>query len=113
MPAVRGANGGHRLAGIALIHGDDAVGRSEVCDGIPWRAFPERHRRAHAARRDQQDREALAMLFIVQLDIVPFEDWHVYSSPVWFRFTRTQRSHVSHDASMLNHHSTPLLLKYA
>src|SRR5688572_11315503 len=82
VPAVSGANGRYRAAGIALIHGNDAIVWGELGNRIPWGAFPERHRRAHPARRNKQKWEALAMFFIVQFDIVPFEYRHVYFSPM-------------------------------
>src|SRR5882724_761155 len=83
MPTIRGANGGHRAAGIALIHRHHAIVGRQLLNGIPRGSFPERRRRAHPSRRDEQDREPRTMLFIVQLDIVPFEDRHVYSSLSW------------------------------
>jgi hypothetical protein len=79
VPTVCGADWGDGLAGIALVHRHHAIVRREVLNGVPRRIFPKRHRRAHPSWRDEQDRESLAMLFIVQLDIVPFEYWHVCS----------------------------------
>ena len=81
VPTVCGANGGHRLAGIALIHRNDAILWRQLLNGIPWGPFPERRRRAHPSRRDEQHRKSRAMLFVVQLDIIAFEYWHVCSHP--------------------------------
>jgi len=80
VPAIGRAYGSHRFAGIALIHGDDAIVGRELVDGIPWGSFPERHGRAHPSRRDEQDREARSVFLVVQLDIVTLEDRHRCSS---------------------------------
>src|SRR6266849_6483769 len=80
MPTVRSADGGDGLAGIALIHGNHAIVWRELFNGIPRGSFPEGHRRAHASRRDEQNGESRSMFFIIQLDIVSFEYWHVCAS---------------------------------
>jgi hypothetical protein len=80
MPTVRRSDGGHGLPGIALIHCNDAIVWRQLRNGIPRGSFPEGHRRAHASRRDEQNGESRSMLLIIQLDIVPFEYWHIYAS---------------------------------
>src|SRR5919109_1723961 len=80
MPTIRGANRGHRPAGVALIHRYHTIVWRELLNGVPRGSLPERRRRAHPPGRDEQDRESRAMLFVVQLDIVPFEDRHACSS---------------------------------
>src|ERR671924_1065779 len=80
MPTIPGANRGHRPAGVALIHRHYTIARRQLLNGIPRGSLPERRCRAHPSWRDEQDRESRAMLFVVQLDIVPFEDRHVCSS---------------------------------
>ena len=76
VPAVGGAYGSRRFAGIALVHGNDPIVRARAVDGIPWGPLPERRGRAHPSRRDEQEREARSVFLVVQLDIVTREDRH-------------------------------------
>src|SRR5262245_383853 len=80
MPTVRSTDRSHGLAGITLIHRNHAIAWCELRNRIPRGAFPEGHRRAHASRRDEQNGESCTMLFVIQLDIVPFEYRHVCAS---------------------------------
>jgi hypothetical protein len=80
MPTICSADRSHGLTGIALIHRNHAIAWRELRDGIPRGSFPEGHRRAHASRRDEQNGESRSMLFIIQLDIVSFEYWHICAS---------------------------------
>src|SRR5207244_2673146 len=76
LPTVCGANGGARVPGIPLVHGNDAIVWRELCDGIPGRFVPKRHCRATPTWRDQQERKSLAMFFLVQLHISTGEYRH-------------------------------------
>jgi len=86
MPAMVGLDVGDRLSGIALVHRDHGVfvgeRRARVHPGEPigvvgrGAATPHADLRFQAARRVEQDREALAVDFVIELRIGTLEHRH-------------------------------------
>ena len=76
VPSVVAGYGGVRLARVALIHGDDLEVRRQRFDGIPLGTAPKWNGGSHAARREKQDRESVAVDFVVKADLAVFESSH-------------------------------------
>src|SRR5271166_3988044 len=80
LPAVGCADRRARLAGVALVHRDNAKVLRELDGGIEGTLMPELDARAHPAGREQQDRITGAEFFEVKADVAAFEGRHDWSS---------------------------------
>src|SRR5271166_3543335 len=80
VPSVGSANRRARLAGIALIHRDDAKLLREFDRRIERALVPELDARAHPARREQQDWVSGTEFLKVKAHITAFENRHEWLS---------------------------------
>src|SRR5688500_12783987 len=76
VPAVTGPYRGAGLPGVALVHRDHAKIRSQLRSRIPGGAPPAFDRRAHSARREEQDREPFPVFFVMERYTVANEARH-------------------------------------
>ena len=80
LPSVGGGDRRARLAGVALIHRDDAEIIGEFDRGIERALMPELDAGAHSARRKQQDWVAGTELLEVEGNITALENRHDWLS---------------------------------
>jgi anion-transporting ArsA/GET3 family ATPase len=64
------------LAGIALVHRDDAKIRCKLHDWVPRCPGPKCDARSHATGRKQEQRKAAPVLLVIEGDARAFEEWH-------------------------------------